>query len=389
MTIVNFLKENKELYFVNNYIKFGHKEWVQPQTFDGDDTLFQNERNNIRERILECLPYAQKYEEYRLSPDESDRQIKELFDEYSFKPKKVMKKEFNPQADFLLSDEARERLKKARKTTQGFAKAEHPEDFSFCNDSEPITETTETIKYDLFGNPIYQISRAKVSNLQPLYEDLEVYRFRCLDNKLGIYSGSQSYEPENYNLMRKAGIKTVVDLLGSSQFEKNIKQADLNYFPFPTGQGDFFIKHCAFKNKEQYMQKRAYEYGTVKNKENFEEYLEMESRHFDSEVRNFVDMLIEYIDIVNNGEVYIGCAYATRNTNDALILNNLFNPKTQLLGGNPVEYKKPYFIALYDNLTKQDKERLGITPEFEAEKRATLQPDYNDFYYQDMPWLLN
>ena len=131
---------------VNNYIKFGHKEWVQPQTFDGDDTLFQNERNNIRERILECLPYAQKYEEYRLSPDESDRQIKELFDEYSFKPKKVMKKEFNPQADFLLSDEARERLKKARKTTQGFAKAEHPEDFSFCNDSEPIIPSNYVVE---------------------------------------------------------------------------------------------------------------------------------------------------------------------------------------------------------------------------------------------------
>lgn len=373
---------------VNTNIKFGHKEWVQPATFDGDDILFQNERNIVRERILDCLHYAQKYEEYRLSPDESERQIKELFDEYSFKPLKLVKKEVNPQANFVLTDEARERLKKARKSTQGFAKAEHPEDFSFYNDSEPLTETVETIKYDSFGNPIYQISREKVSNLQPLYEDLEVYRFRCLDNKLGVYSGSQSHEPENYNIMRKAGIKTVVDLLGSPIFEKNIKQADLNYFPFPTGQGDFFRKHLVFKNKEQYMQKRAYEYGKVNNKEFFDMYLQIESEHFDSEVRNFVNMLIDYIDIVNNGEVYIGCAYATRNTNDALVLNNLFNTKTQLLGGRPTEHKKAYFRALYDNLTKEDKEKLGITPEFEAEKRALLQPDYNDVYYQDMPWLV-
>ena len=372
---------------VNNYINFGHKEWVQPSTFDGEDTLFQNERNFIREKILQCLPYAQKYEEYRLSPDESDRQIKELFDEYSFKQKK--KKEFNPQANFVLTDEARARLKEERKITTRFCRAEHPEDFASFTAEEPFTETTETIKYDAFGNPIYKISREKVSNLQPLYEDLEVYRFRCLDNKLGVYSGSQSHEPENYNIMRKAGIKTVVDLLGSPIFEKNIKQADLKYFAFPTGQGDFFKKHPVFKNKQTYMQKKQHAYDHIKNQKNMEQYLQIQSAYYDKQVREFIDMLIEYIDIVNNGEVYIGCAYATRNTNDALILNNLFNPKTQLLGGNPVEYKKPYFIALYDNLTKQDKERLGITPEFEAKKRATLQPDYNDVYYADKPWLFD
>ena len=137
---------------VNTYIKFGHKDWVQPPTFDGDDILFQNERNLIREKILDCIHYSQKNEEYRLSPDESERQIKELFDEYCFKPIKTNKKEINPQANFILTDEARERLKKSRKTTQGFAKAEHPEDFSFFNDDEPLTETVETIKYDAFGH---------------------------------------------------------------------------------------------------------------------------------------------------------------------------------------------------------------------------------------------
>ena len=372
---------------VNNCIKFGHKQWVQPPTFDGDDMLFQNERNIIRERILDCIPYSQKYEEYRLSPDESDRQIKELFDEFSFKPKRKNKQEFNPQANFVLTDEARLRLKEDRKITTRFCRAEHPEDFSSFLAEEPFTETVEKIKYDALGNPIYHISREKVSNIQPLYEDLEVYRFRCLDNKLGVYSGSQSHEPENYNIMRKAGIKTVVDLLGSPIFEKNIKQADLKYFAFPTGQGDFFKKHPVFKNKQAYIQRIQHDYGQFKNQENLENFLQIQSVFYDKQVREFIDMLIEYIDIVNNGEVYIGCAYATRNTNDALVLNNLFNPKTQLLGGIPAEYKKPYFIALYDNLTIEDKEKLGITPKFEAEKRALLQPDYSDIYYVDKPWL--
>ena len=192
---------------------------------------------------------------------------------------------------------------------------------------------------------------------QSLYEEqprLSEYELGVLINTLknkpkmqqvgdsSIYRGKtlSEHPQEAFFNLRKMGIKSIVDLVGYGQiYEEKAQKAGLNYFEFSI-------------------------FDNWWNNTNFES-------------REFIDKLVKFLKKMQEGNIFIGCQFGANDTDIALILNDLFNPK---LAGKvqttipPDDADFPIRLnTIYDALKKSDKEALGWTKEFEQRliKRLT------------------
>lgn len=155
------------------------------------------------------------------------------------------------------------------------------------------------------------------------------------------YRGASLVGKPNYlKILKNAGIERIIDLCGYSFYKNEANEAGLDYLNFNMKTSDAYFQniwhHSVFQN------------NVCKND------------------RSFINNFVKFIQTMQKGFCYIGCEFGTTDTSDALLLYNVFSPKTK--SGLPDDIDETKFDpirALYDKLTDDDKMLMGWTDEFD------------------------
>lgn len=177
-----------------------------------------------------------------------------------------------------------------------------------------------------------------------------------------------AYKPNCLPVLKKANINRVIDLYGSPTLEKSVKDAGLEYFNFQisnVGFDDYFWDNDAFNDKESYARK-ILRYYSPEEIEREREFFMTQIENFEKSCRPFIDKFVQFIRYMQEGYNYIGCEFGTYSTDDALLLNDIFNPLEKV---EDPWIKDPFkidsFRCLYAKLTEKDKALMKWTKEFD------------------------
>ena len=184
-------------------------------------------------------------------------------------------------------------------------------------------------------------------------------------------AGTMGLTKEQYQKIKKAGVKRVISLHGGYFNEKELNKLGIktsSYF------GDRNIwDDEAFKTAEDVTREANDNFdGFVKwgdNTENEREaYILDELNIWNNNKRDFINQFVNFIRDMQEENVLIGCAFGTDRTSEMLMLDYFFNPK----GENSASYSRipdaedlVHMKNLYNNLTPEDKEKMGWDEEFD------------------------
>ena len=178
--------------------------------------------------------------------------------------------------------------------------------------------------------------------------------------------------------IKDAGIERVIDLVGYYWYDKNAKEAGLEYYCPKFGRGQLGVwEEEAFVTKGEFIAKETM-YYTPNELEKNKKYLENRVKAFEKHSRTSVERFVEYIEVMQKGYYYIGCEYGTYKTDDYLLLNTVFNPKSKekfIPFGHM--FKLDFMKNLYAKLTPEDKKRMGWTKEFDESVPKRLNEAIN------------
>lgn len=183
------------------------------------------------------------------------------------------------------------------------------------------------------------------------------------------YSGSTLVDsPEEIPKLKKAGIQRVIDFVGYYRYGEECKKNGLEYHSFFTDERIW--NNAACNNKENFLdESQSYYDRWGKSDDEIKELLECDSQDYDEEKNRFIEELVQFVNMVNKGHVYMGCQFGTDKTDDALCLNSVFNPKFKDEGFHrtsiPNDVITNKIKNFYSNLTDDHKKRLGWTKEHE------------------------
>lgn len=150
------------------------------------------------------------------------------------------------------------------------------------------------------------------------------------DRKTNSYRGQTLVDAPINALqnLKKAGIKTVIDLAGyGNRYKAKVEEAGMQFFSYNIANND-------------------YDYVNLN--------------------KDWKDKFIGFIKKMQEDYVYIACEYGSYKTDDALILNSFFNPKANrhsTVMRYPGQHK--FIKKIYSVLTKEDFAKLSWTKEFD------------------------
>lgn len=196
---------------------------------------------------------------------------------------------------------------------------------------------------------------------------IDAYNVRSVDSQEINYRGSTlAHNPKALKTLKGAGIERVIDLVGYHWYDKNAKEAGLEYYCPKFGRGQLGVwEEEAFVTRGEFLAKETMYYTPIEFEKD-KKYLENCMQAFDRHARTSVERFVEYIEVMQKGYYYIGCEYGTYKTDDYLLLNTVFNPKSEekfIPFGHM--FKLDFMKNLYDKLTPEDKKRMGWTKEFD------------------------
>ena len=172
-------------------------------------------------------------------------------------------------------------------------------------------------------------------------------------------------KPECLQVLKDAGIKHVISLYYSPEYEKAVKQTGLDYHCFDMKRGNaegieglWCTNVCRSKQTYENLIKGIF--GDDKNA------IEIRLEAYDRDCRGPIDELVGFVKRMQEGYCYVGCEFGTNTTSDALVyINRAFNPQD----GRELEffdyYKADCLRNLYDKLTVNDKKLMGWTKQFD------------------------
>ena len=163
----------------------------------------------------------------------------------------------------------------------------------------------------------------------------KLFRSRPGIPKPNIYRGQTLYNAGDkaFEIIKKAGIKTVIDLDNNKDFKEQVENAGLNYYCF-----DIYKQFCSKKVP-------------------------------DTEKK---DNIVNFIKEMRKDNIYLCCHDGLQTTDEAVLINNLLNPDFQ--GGAwlsdsyaPERYEpvKDHVKRFYPLMTEDDKISMGWTPKYE------------------------
>ena len=217
----------------------------------------------------------------------------------------------------------------------------YQDDGIICYDDPAFQEIRNSIRehynkwhYDIPYKSIYEKGeKLNATQLQLMISNLEKYHeMQKVDDNLNIYRGQTLVEKPYYLYdVKNKGVKTIIDLVGYGEgYEEEVKRTGLNYYCY-----DIY--------------------------ENWWSKID-----FDSED---IKKLIDFIKVIQKGNVYIACQHGANDTDIAIILNDFFNPMLSekvktTIPANDADFPIKLNM-IYDAFTKIQKKKLGWTKEFE------------------------
>ena len=334
---------------------FGYKfpNDIEQTTYDGDDLSCQEDRKFIRERLFANFPYNEEHKEYRVDPTALKYLIINVTKTHDLD--KVNKEIWAKRAE---KKEAKERKQQEE---VGFHEmvANMVAKYGYI-DSEP-TETTKI-----------QVPKRKKEfddnfDSSIIYNEVNAYSKRCISDEVRAYRGSMVDDEDDIDALKRAGIKTLIDLRG---FSKKDIEGITHFTKLNTADTSFWTQP-AFYKKDRYIDNKLSQYRRYGfSQEQLDQDKIMLDKEWEESKEKVVNTLVEYVDLVNQGKFYIGCNYGTHATTEAIALNNAINPKTELIGGYVDSLWADRFLSLLGNFNDEDKKRLGLTPEIYDEKIA-------------------
>ena len=207
---------------------------------------------------------------------------------------------------------------------------------------------------------------------------LPVPNIRSIGNN--SYRGASMVDkPECLQVLKDAGIKHVISLYYSPEYEKAVKQTGLDYHCFDMKRGNEAgiegLWSCdVCKSKQSYENSLKSLFGDDKNA------IKIRLEAYDRDCRGPIDELVGFVKRMQEGYCYVGCEFGTNTTSDALVyINRAFNPQD----GRELEffdcYKADCLRNLYDKLTENDKKLMNWTKDFDANFLPKLEIAENNF----------
>jgi len=175
----------------------------------------------------------------------------------------------------------------------------------------------------------------------------------------------RGYDTDKISQLKDAGIKRIASLMKSPELEKNCKEQGLEYLHY-----DLDFKDTCFENIQD-IENKSRAFWQIFHKNNndnniLETFVKKDIENWSTNTREPIERSIQFINYMQKDNIYLGCACGTYRTDLAVLLNSLFNPKANYNCSFPInkEHLKP-MENLFNNLTHNDKLKLGWTKDYE------------------------
>ena len=203
--------------------------------------------------------------------------------------------------------------------------------------------------------PDYSSDIYKNSKLQDVY----IPNFADIGNN--SYKGATLAMNLKYlDTLKNSGVNTVIDLEGYRALENACKEKNIDYYCYKVG-NDFWQNPIFHSNSELIADKILELSKKSFTTKEFENEMILYKKEITKQRREFMDKFIDLTKKLNEGSFYISCQYGEYRTPNILALNSRFNPKWS---GKKCELEDKFLADFFDNmannLTKEDKEKLGI-----------------------------
>ena len=169
------------------------------------------------------------------------------------------------------------------------------------------------------------------------------------------------------SILKQAGIKRVVSLCGLDR-NNACEKYGLETMEYSMKR---WLERPEFTSREMVIEEADWEFDTYGPQEPYktkEEARKYYLDYYEQSKREGINDFIKFINFMQKDNVYIGCECGTYDTDRALMLNDFFNPKAQNVpraGCFADDIYLDAMIRLYNNLTPEDKAKLGWDEEFE------------------------
>ena len=266
--------------------------------------------------------------------------------------------------------------------------------FEAITDEKTFIEEEKQVLYDIFYKKIAEVNdkankkqevstettktyqRSQYSNRDQFFDsdliEREVYAVnkRVIANNIHAMRGAMVDDEDDIEILKKAGVKTIIDLRAGQEKDYD----GIKHFTKLCTAHSSFGENPAFMTKKGYVDHKVARYRRYGfDKETLKKDAIRVAEEWEEEKAKLVDILAEYVDLVNQGNFYIGCDLGTASTTEALAINNIINPKVYLIGGRFSKNQACKYLNLLQNLTDEDKKKIGITPDFYKDRIQYLK----------------
>jgi hypothetical protein len=190
---------------------------------------------------------------------------------------------------------------------------------------------------------------------------------------LNCYRGASLLKfPDSFELLKKTGIETVIDLAGNARLKSLCDEHNISYLPYVVDDG--FWANPIFRTDKELLDEHKLK--LAKQGLSVDEYnsdIEKYKAIIANERTSFMNKFLVLINAINMKDFYIGCECGELRTPNVLALNTFFNPKWDGKRTFPAMlflYEK--IGNMFENIPKSYKEKLGFNPTHEAFIKETL-----------------
>ncbi len=201
----------------------------------------------------------------------------------------------------------------------------------------------------------------------------DVYILNLQNIGANSYKGATLANNIDYlDLLKHSNVSTVIDLAAFNNLRAECKQRNIGYYRY-TVTPDFWANPIFADNQSLLCEKICELQEKALTKEEFSSELDKFKTKIMKERADFMKNFEELLSVMSQGNFYISCELGENRTPNILALNTYFNPNWH---GDKIQptrgFVKNCIKNMYNNLTVEDKAKLGFTEEFEDELRENL-----------------
>ncbi len=187
------------------------------------------------------------------------------------------------------------------------------------------------------------------------------------------YRGSTLAKNLQYlELLRKSNVHTVIDLVGYFGLESACKSNGVDYVRYPVS-ADYWANPIFMTDNELKESKEKELSKLGLSQDEFNKAMKKHEFSVIYERSVFMKNFIDLIDVINKDSFYIGCEFGEYRTPNILALNTFFNPHWKGKKVYPTsEFVYTKLKNMYNNLTPDDKVKLGFNKGFEENLKIEL-----------------